>query len=97
MVNPDKDSIERLKRKLSARVNGLPPVRHSPLDEHGAEIPHDWTHDHQPTKSWGFFESRMLQKILGIAIIFFVLMGAVTAWVFYRGDNVLSTNNVSIE
>jgi hypothetical protein len=97
MIDPDQDSIERLKRKLYGRVNTIPPVRRSALGERDAALPHDWQGPENNMSKSKLLKPGFLKRMLiGVAVLFLILLGA-TIFIFYRGNNTVSSENVAIE
>ena len=97
MIDPDRDSIERLKRKLYGRVNEAPPVRRSTLEDRTEPLPREWQPPENNMSKTKLLKPGFLKRMLiGAAVLFATLLG-VTIFIFYRGDNVVSSNNVAIE
>ena len=97
MIDPDQDSIERLKRKLYGRVNQAPPVRRSALEDRTEPLPHDWSPPENNMSKSKLLKPGFLKRMLiGAVVLFLILLGA-TVFIFYRGDNLVSSNNVTLE
>lgn len=96
------ESLDVLKRDLYSRQDHFSGQdrNRSRFKSHDNSVPKNWGGTIVPTNSKAFEDpvARMslLRKVFVASVIFFVISGALAAYVFFGGGNVISSNNVAI-
>ena len=100
MVDPaeDKDHLDDLRKSLYSRA-GPRPVNHiSPLHQKQYSVSEDWQdgNDSVQTPQTTSHGMSLFKKIFIFSITFFVLAVGLSVFIFLRGGDIISSNNIAI-
>lgn len=99
-MDEDKNKIEDLKKVLYSRNSKLPDTLLLDLRQHKNEPQKNWQLDAEELeemKAGPNLPKNLPLIILMIASAFFVLSIFVAGFIYFRGDNVISANNIAID
>lgn len=93
MANGDLHKIEDLKDKLYSRTASAPTMRKHDLPPEHSSVPPAW----QPPEASQPFAFPFMKIFFTVSLVFFLGALAYSAFLFFNGSNILSSNNIAVE
>src|SRR3989344_7625451 len=99
MQNDKKDRLDDLQKNLYSRIE-RPHIlkRSTPLEQEKVDVKEDWPHSEKDGQ-FNYYPkaaSSITKKIMIFSLIFFIVALGVGFYIFFKGSNIFSSNNIEI-